>query len=566
MFHASYGRAGRRFPMRRRNDGPRPFSSRPSISPVIRPRTHPALDRQSRISPSLPMSVGGGNAAKLTGIGRRLATNGGRRRRWRLARRPSARCSRTSPPSPPSAHPHTCDASSSVDRYAGPHRGGNHPSCGSSASTQHSVLVLDTQGELSVAMSTRISILLTLIAACDFPRPPDVMPPDGMTEPPDASPNACSGDLDCSGTTPVCIDQVCAVCRASTSCPASAPVCDDISHDCRMCAKDSECASGACDLAAGTCVDRTAILYVSPGGAAADPCTTTSPCSLRRAVQLVGTDHLYIAMSPGSYTGGADFDGKTATIVGNGATIDCASDASFIHIIRSSITIRDLQVVNSFIPGQDALGVIETEASNLTIDGLRASTHHIPSVYSHMGDNVVIRHSIIKDDYSLYVTGSLLVDDCQFLTAGPVVTGEADISNSILLQGLYILGDAAHPRSEMSNNTFIGAGVICATTSDTTAVTYFTNNIFYNPDSFSVASGCRYNYNLFVPNRNIDGIGNTTGEPMFVDIAGQDFHLKAGSPAIDAADPAGPTSSDYDGISRPQGIRSDIGAFEYVPR
>jgi hypothetical protein len=64
----------------------------------------------------------------------------------------------------------------------------------------------------------------------------------------------------------------------------------------------------------------------------------------------------------------------------------------------------------------------------------------------------------------------------------------------------------------------------------------------------------------------IAGVGNTTGDPLFVEPANSNFHLKLGSAAIDAAGPAGlSTGRDFDGVMRPQGTRSDIGALEYVP-
>jgi hypothetical protein len=41
-------------------------------------------------------------------------------------------------------------------------------------------------------------------------------------------------------------------------------------------------------------------------------------------------------------------------------------------------------------------------------------------------------------------------------------------------------------------------------------------------------------------------------------------YLQAGSPAIDAGLTLADVPMDYAGTSRPQGIRFDIGAFEYI--
>jgi len=50
------------------------------------------------------------------------------------------------------------------------------------------------------------------------------------------------------------------------------------------------------------------------------------------------------------------------------------------------------------------------------------------------------------------------------------------------------------------------------------------------------------------------GLGNLLGEPVFVDLANHDFHLPAGSPAIDAGDPTSDPDED--------GTRADLG---YAP-
>ncbi len=57
--------------------------------------------------------------------------------------------------------------------------------------------------------------------------------------------------------------------------------------------------------------------------------------------------------------------------------------------------------------------------------------------------------------------------------------------------------------------------------------------------------------------------GDLAVDPMFVNAAGGDFHLEAGSPAIDVGLASASSATDFDGGSRPQGAGPDLGAFEY---
>jgi nitrous oxidase accessory protein NosD len=57
---------------------------------------------------------------------------------------------------------------------------------------------------------------------------------------------------------------------------------------------------------------------------------------------------------------------------------------------------------------------------------------------------------------------------------------------------------------------------------------------------------------------------NITGrDPIFVNAASFDFHLQAGSPAIDAGLTLAEAQEDLDGTARPQGSDYDMGVYEY---
>jgi predicted GH43/DUF377 family glycosyl hydrolase len=57
------------------------------------------------------------------------------------------------------------------------------------------------------------------------------------------------------------------------------------------------------------------------------------------------------------------------------------------------------------------------------------------------------------------------------------------------------------------------------------------------------------------------GTGNIDADPLFVDPANGDYHLQAGSPAIDAGTPADAPPLDLDGT--PRDVNPDMGAYEY---
>ena len=58
--------------------------------------------------------------------------------------------------------------------------------------------------------------------------------------------------------------------------------------------------------------------------------------------------------------------------------------------------------------------------------------------------------------------------------------------------------------------------------------------------------------------------GSMETNPAFKASASDDYSLSAGSTCVDAGTSSGAPTSDYDGITRPQGLEFDIGAYEYI--
>jgi hypothetical protein len=108
---------------------------------------------------------------------------------------------------------------------------------------------------------------------------------------------------------------------------------------------------------------------------------------------------------------------------------------------------------------------------------------------------------------------------------------------------------------QVYNNIFIGDGATYGFNVNTTGglADY---NILANLDGSAKTA----------PDEGSHGInGGLTVADIFVDPDNDDFHLKAGSAAIDSGTALSGFSNDYGGTLRPQGSAWDIGAYEYNP-
>jgi parallel beta-helix repeat protein len=78
-----------------------------------------------------------------------------------------------------------------------------------------------------------------------------------------------------------------------------------------------------------------------------------------------------------------------------------------------------------------------------------------------------------------------------------------------------------------------------------------------------VRNNIAYQNGLSLGGSSTTASNNLTVDPMFVNASGGDFHLRSGSPAIDAGTAIASVTTDADQVPRPQGSQTDIGAYEF---
>jgi hypothetical protein len=374
----------------------------------------------------------------------------------------------------------------------------------------------------------------------------------------------------------------CQGCATDNQCSNPTAVCDTTSHSCRGCTSDGECASRVCDVGLGSCVVESQIVYASPLGSTSGACSLSEPCSLAHAasVAFMNPSRSTVRMLPGVYTDNWLLSGTgKILIVGTGAT-----HQNTFYMDAGEVTIRGLV----FEPVTDWLAEGQSSPALLTLRdvSINAGTNRLVfsnTVVKMTGVTIRSQNSTLEIQGTAGAGVTLEADQSRFICGGALceiipASGQektVKIVNSIFEDWTVRLrtADAATSSSfTFAFDTFYSPGatvppIDCSGSGNWIA--RFENNIINSgsPDSVAPTVKCTINHNVIFPQTTAIPGTNNFMSPQFTDITNRDLHIKATSPALDAAVPSTglDPAKDFEGTARPQGVAKDIGAYERKP-
>ncbi|OQB54970.1 MAG: hypothetical protein BWX99_01678 [Deltaproteobacteria bacterium ADurb.Bin151] len=229
-------------------------------------------------------------------------------------------------------------------------------------------------------------------------------------------------------------------------------------------------------------------------------------------------------------------------------------------------------------------------ATNATVDGCYVSDNWSSAIGDH-GQNINIdgvtngtiknNHLVNSDSFAIALhqnsgnsvrTNGLKIYNNLFYGTNPSMSGFIATMTSDV--------DTISSGMQVHHNTIVGQHcggkgfVRVGTITNLTAVSYVYNNLFYNTTSCSTSniegtSGVIvHDYNAYISSTGYTAEANgiISAQDPFVDSANGKYQLKAGALPINKGKALIATySTDYNGITRPQGGAWDIGAYEYLP-
>ena len=261
-----------------------------------------------------------------------------------------------------------------------------------------------------------------------------------------------------------------------------------------------------------------------------------------------GTYNEFVALAPGVSLHGA---GQGQTIVEGRIRLQGGSGMSV-----TSLTVECVSSTGLYVTSTDGLFVQDVEITGCSTGFL-------------LEDNAT---GAVLDD--LYLHGNTIY--------GGELQGVWDVtlSNSLLISNGYGGVNSTYTDGLIVHNTVVGNGFAASPSHvqggvilDDAGGDLVANNIITGNSHGIECDGCTgsWSSNLVWGNtvqyagEASAGPGDLSVQPGFVDASEGDYHLAAGSEAIDVGDPASSVATDADGETRPVGAGPDLGLDEFAP-
>jgi len=342
--------------------------------------------------------------------------------------------------------------------------------------------------------------------------------------------------------------------------------------------------------------------YVATNGSDSNTGTSTSPfLTISYAYTLAGPGDSII-VKPGTYTDYTPWVGldlinsgtpgnpivlksqiKWQAIIDGGNISDHISG---IRIHGDYHVIDGFEITNGF---EEGVYIAGTALNNIIKNNHIHHNGNIGDPNSANGQDGVLSEEYtsgtIYDANSIHHNGRISLNSN--LDHGMYLTGDNEIiMNNIISYncsyGLHIVGYDTVSNMKVYNNVLAWNGRSGAVMWHDIKGVDFENNIFYSNDELGLLCYDAHGTGVVIANNifyaNVQGTTNMvwagsnvaytmgtnylTSDPLFLNSA-NDFHLQAGSPAIDLGVTLSTVTHDFEGTARPQGVAYDIGCIEY---